>query len=402
MLRGVLAVVGLVAVATAGLAAEGRDTARGLAPLVRVLAAADDVAVQRDVLRGMCEALQGRRAVAAPEGWAAAYRKLASSPNREVREKALVLGLLFGDPQALAALRRTVADTRADAAARRAALQALVEKRVPDVPELLRDLLAEPAMRGPALRALAAYDDSGTPALVLRHYAGLSEAEKADAVATLASRPAYALALLDAMERGQVPRRDLSPFVARQLLNFHDQRLGERLTKVWGAIRPPSKEKAALLARYKGLATPAALKKADRKHGRAVFARTCATCHTLFNEGANIGPDLTGSQRANPEYVLAKVLDPNAVVPHDYQVTFVTTTSGRVVAGIVKAETDKVLTLQTQNEVVRLPKSAVEERRRSSLSMMPEGLLAQLKDAEVRDLLAYLAGPGQVALPTPP
>ena len=119
-------------------------------------------------------------------------------------------------------------------------------------------------------------------------------------------------------------------------------------------------------------------------------------------DGANIGPDLTGSQRANPEYVLAKVLDPNAVVPHDYQVTFVTTTSGRVVAGIVKAETDKVLTLQTQNEVVRLPKSDVEERRLSSLSMMPEGLLTQLKDAEVRDLLAYLAGPGQVALPTPP
>ena len=398
MLRGVLAAVGLAAVATTALTAEGR----GLAPRVRVLAASDDGAVQRDVLRGMCEALQGRRTVAAPEGWAAAYRKLASSPSREVREKALVLGLLFGDPQALTALRRTVSDTRADAAARRTALQALVEKRVAGVPDLLRDLLAEPAMRGPALRALAAYNDPDTPALVLRHYAGFGEADKADAVATLASRPAYALALLDAMERGRVPRRDLSPFVARQLFNFHDQRLSERLTKVWGAIRPPSKEKAGLLARYKGLATPAALKKADRRHGRAVFARSCATCHTLFNDGGKIGPDLTGSQRANPEYVLTKVLDPNAVVPRDYQVTFVTTTSGRIVAGIVTAETDKVLTLQTQNEVVRLPKSDVEERRRSSLSMMPEGLLAQLKDAEVRDLLAYLAGAGQVPLPGTP
>jgi putative heme-binding domain-containing protein len=398
MLRGVLAAVGMAAVATTALAAEGR----GLVPLVRVLAASDDVAVQRDVLRGMCEALQGRRTVAAPEGWAAAYRKLASSPSREVREKALVLGLLFGDPQALTALRRTVSDTRADAAARRTALQALVEKRVAGVPDLLRDLLAEPAMRGPALRALAAYNDPDTPALVLRHYAGFGEADKADAVATLASRPAYALALLDAMERGRVPLRDLSPFVARQLFNFRDQRLSERLTKVWGAIRPPSKEKAGLLARYKGLAAPAALKKADRRHGRAVFARSCATCHTLFNDGGKIGPDLTGSQRANPEYVLTKVLDPNAVVPRDYQVTFVTTTSGRIVAGIVTAETDKVLTLQTQNEVVRLPKSDVEERRRSSLSMMPEGLLAQLKDAEVRDLLAYLAGAGQVPLPGTP
>jgi putative heme-binding domain-containing protein len=398
MRRGMLAAVGLMAVATVGWSAEGR----ALAPLVRLLAASDDVAVQRDVLRGMCEALQGRRNVAAPEGWPAAYRKLASSPNRDVREKALVLGLLFGDPQALKALRNTATDARADAAARRIALQALVEKRVPGVPELLRDLLDEPAMRGPALRALAAYDDPGTPALILRHYTGFGEAEKADAVATLASRPAYALALLDAMERGRVPRRDLSPFVARQMLNFHDQRLSERLTKVWGAVRAPAKEKAAQLDRYKGLATPDALKKADRAHGRAVFTRTCATCHTLFGEGAKIGPDLTGSQRANPEYVLTKVLDPNAVVPHDYQVTFVTTTSGRVVAGIVKAETDKIITLQTQNEVVRLPKSDVEERHRSSLSMMPEGLLTQLKDDEVRDLLAYLAGPAQVPLPRTP
>jgi putative heme-binding domain-containing protein len=402
MRRAMLAAVGLAAVATAGFSAEAPNQGRALAPLVRVLAASDDAAVQRDVLRGMCEALQGRRNVAAPEGWAAAYRKLASSPNREVREKALVLGLLFGDPQALTALRQVVTDSRVDGTARRTALQALVEKRVPGVPELLRDLLDETSMRGPALRALAAYNDAGTPALILRHYPGLGDAEKADAVATLASRPVYALALLDAMERGQVPRRDLSPFVARQLLNFHDKRLAERLTKVWGAVRPPSQEKATQLARYKGLATPAALKQADRTHGRAVFARACATCHTLFGDGAKIGPDLTGSQRANPEYVLTKVLDPNAVVPHDYQVTFVTTTSGRVVAGIVKAETEKLITLQTQNEVVRLPKSDVEERRRSSLSMMPEGLLTQLKDAEVRDLLAYLAGPGQVPLPRTP
>jgi putative heme-binding domain-containing protein len=366
---------------------------------VRVLAASDDVALQRDVLRGMCEALQGRRNVAAPEGWPAAYRKLASSPNREVREKALVLGLLFGDPQALKALRNTVTDARADAAARRNALQALVEKRAPGVPELLRDLLDEPAMRGPALRALAAYDDPGTPALVLKHYPSLTGPERADAVATLASRPSYARALLDAVERGEVPRRDVSPFIARQLLALKDRGLAGRLNKVWGSIRSPAKEKSALLARYKGLATPEALKMADRSRGRLVFAKTCATCHTLFGEGAKIGPDLTGSQRTNPEYVLTKVLDPNAVVPADFQVTTVQTSTGRVVSGVVKEETAKTLTLQTPTEVVRLAKSEVEERTRSNLSLMPEGLLAPLSDAEVRDLLAYLAGPAQVPLP---
>src|SRR5205085_11526556 len=133
--------------------------------------------------------------------------------------------------------------------------------------------------------------------------------------------------------------------------------------KVWGSIRPPSRDRAALLARYKNLATPDALKRANRKHGREVFARTCASCHTLFDDGGKIGPELTGSQRGNPEYILTKVLDPNAAVARDYQVTAIMTVAGRSLSGIVKEETEKVLTLQTPTEVVRLAKTDIDERK---------------------------------------
>jgi putative heme-binding domain-containing protein len=367
-----------------------------------VLATADDPGLQRDVLRGMCEALQGRRRLTAPEGWADVQRKLAGSQDEEVRERVLLLSVIFGDPEALASLRRTVNDPDAAEAARRNALQTLTEAGAPDLLPLLRDLLADRALRGPALRGLAAHNDPGIPALILRHYASYSDAEKADAVATLASRPAYALALLDAMERGEVPRRDLSAFTARQLLGLKDKQVSDRLTRVWGVIRPPAQEKAAVLSRYLGLVPPAALEKADRPHGRQVFARTCATCHTLFGEGGKIGPDLTGAQRTNPEYVLSKVLDPSAVVSRDYQVTLITTVAGRTLNGIIKEEDEKTVTLQTQNELVRIPKADIEERERSPLSMMPEGQLTQMSDADVRDLMAYVAGPGQVPLPAQP
>jgi putative heme-binding domain-containing protein len=147
---------------------------------------------------------------------------------------------------------------------------------------------------------------------------------------------------------------------------------------------------------------PDALKKADRKHGRLLFSRTCANCHTLFGEGGKIGPDLTGSQRGNLEYLLINLLDPSAVVARDYQMTVITTKAGRILSGLVKEESDKTLTLQTQNEVVRLEKTDIEERDRSSQSMMPDGLLATLSPAEVRNLIAYLSGPGQVPLPPEP
>src|SRR4051794_1070080 len=264
MSRLAVAVAGLMVLAVLGAvwAAQAPPGSRPLEPLVRVLAESDDVAVQRDVLGGMHEALQGRRHVAAPRGWSAVYRKLAASTDPEVRQKALVLSLLFGDAQALESLRQTAADPKAAEADRRSALEALIEKRPDGLLPLLRELLTDRHVRGLALRGLAAFDDPSTPALILGHYATFSDAEKADAVQTLASRPKYALALLGAMGRGQVRRRDLSPFVARQILSLNDRAVTDELNKVWGSIRPPARDRAALLARYKKLADADALKKA--------------------------------------------------------------------------------------------------------------------------------------------
>jgi putative heme-binding domain-containing protein len=88
------------------------------------------------------------------------------------------------------------------------------------------------------------------------------------------------------------------------------------------------------------------------------------------------------------------------VVFSEYQVTVVETKDGRVVNGIVKRETDKAVTLQTLNDTIVIPKNEIESRTRSALSLMPEGLLTNLQDEEVRDLVAYLASPAQVPLPS--
>ena len=54
------------------------------------------------------------------------------------------------------------------------------------------------------------------------------------------------------------------------------------------------------------------LKQADVAQGRVVFTNTCAQCHTLFDAGGKVGPNLTGSQRANLDYLLENVVDPSA------------------------------------------------------------------------------------------
>jgi hypothetical protein len=62
-------------------------------------------------------------------------------------------------------------------------------------------------------------------------------------------------------------------------------------------------------------------------------------------------------------------------------------------------ESEKVLLVQTPTEEVRVPKSDVDVRERQRESLMPEGLLTPLSEQEVRNLLAYLGGDGQVSLP---
>jgi hypothetical protein len=58
-----------------------------------------------------------------------------------------------------------------------------------------------------------------------------------------------------------------------------------------------------------------------------------------------------------------------------------------------------VLVVQTPTEELRVPKSDVDTRERQRESLMPDNLLTPLKDQEVRELLAYLGGDGQVPLP---
>jgi hypothetical protein len=100
-------------------------------------------------------------------------------------------------------------DKKEAPAARQKALQTLVFLQKPELAPLLQEQLADPVVRGPALRGLAAFADEKTPGLILGAFSTFTEEEKSDAVHTLASRPAYALALLDAVERGQVPRTDV-------------------------------------------------------------------------------------------------------------------------------------------------------------------------------------------------
>jgi putative heme-binding domain-containing protein len=126
-----------------------------------------------------------------------------------------------------------------------------------------------------------------------------------------------------------------------------------------------------------------------------MFAKNCQQCHTLFALGAKIGPDLTGSNRANVDYVLSNIVDPSAVIGKDYQAHIINTKGGRVLTGLIRNEDDTALTLVTATETIVIPIDEVDERIISPKSMMPDDVVKQLNERELRSLVAYLASPQQ-------
>jgi putative heme-binding domain-containing protein len=369
-----------------------------LSPLVAALAKAES-AVALDLLAGAREGLRGRKSMVMPDGWPAVYAKISKGQNAEAREHAVALALVFGDPQALADLRKVAVNPAASERERIAAIEALVEKRVADLATVLHDQLKDKVTRRAALRGLAAYSHADTPKKVLAVYAELTSEEKQDAVAALAARKEYALALLAAVEAKTVPRGDVSAFAARQIFALGDAKTTERLQQVWGEVRDTNPKKQEQMAKYKAMLTPAFMRNANTSNGRAVFSKTCQQCHKLFGEGGTIGPDLTGSNRSDMEYILSNVIDPSAEVARDYRMSVVRTLDDRVVTGIIVERTAARVVIQTATERITLSPDDVASVKDSPLSIMPEGQFDPLTKEQVRDLIAYLASKTQVPLP---
>lgn len=362
------------------------------------------IQAQIDIIRAIRDELAGRKDVPLPVSWQFTFATIQNNATPEaIRTRLLreaeALGVVFGDQAAIKVMTRRVTDTKAKVEDRREAVELLASRKLPDFAKTLQDLLDDPALRGTAIRALAGFPDANTPAAIIKAYPKFTAEEKTDAVQTLSARVAFADALLDAIEKGTIPRGDFPVTAARQILALNNKGLSERLGKVWGKITPASTERVALIKKWKSELTDDVMKKADAANGRKLFTQHCASCHKMFGEGQSVGPELTGSQRSNLDYVLENVLDPSAVVPREFQMVNFTLADDRVVSGIIVRETKDAVTVRTVNDTLTIPTADIVTRKQTSVSIMPEGLFDRMKPEEVRDLVAYLRAKEQVPIP---
>ncbi|HXW61030.1 MAG TPA: c-type cytochrome [Candidatus Acidoferrales bacterium] len=147
----------------------------------------------------------------------------------------------------------------------------------------------------------------------------------------------------------------------------------------------------------------------DPQRGKQTYAANgCAKCHTISGVGGDSGPDLTtiGAQRA-ASVLRDEVLDPGANLPldtaglseraayHAYEMYRVTLKDGKQVEGMRVDEDSFSIQLRDQkgeiHSIEKLSAEKVEEL--PGKSFMPS-FQGKLSDAELNDLVAYLASLG--------
>ena len=379
----------------------------GRTSLITLAAESKDLAQLTTLLNTVIEAARAGNKIVMPPNWAELKAKVVQgfSPSDKASSKTEPDGLkpittlvteleaFMGVPKAKLTFRTQLTDKSLPAAQREAALSLLLHVRDNETASLLQAIIRadDKALSHRAVQGLATLAHPGTPALLIEKLASFDAPTRNEAINTLATTAAGARLLLGAVKAKQVLLTMLSPFLARQMDALKDAQVNALLKEVWGDLNAPKADLPERKAKFRAILTAAALAKTDAAKGKLVFMGICGQCHKLFGEGQNVGPDLTGSNRANLDYLLDNVLDPNAVIGKAYQLNIFELKDGRITSGVVKEETPAAYRIAMPGGFEQtLTVAEVKKRTISKVSTMPEGIFEALPQEQLIQLVAYL------------
>ena len=131
--------------------------------------------------------------------------------------------------------------------------------------------------------------------------------------------------------------------------------------------------------------------------GRKVFEKTCAQCHIFGGLGSSVGPDLTTiNSRFKKRDILESIVFPSKTISDQYESEIIETADGAMINGLITRETAagvQIRTATAPEKPMTVPKGKIKERRKSTVSFIPEGLLDPYTDADIANLLAFLQAP---------
>jgi putative membrane-bound dehydrogenase-like protein len=365
-------------------------TPEDFAACARLLAAAPGEAEFDALLAGIERGLQGHKLDGVPEALRAAVSGM--HIERESRPVRLRCAIRLGSREAIARALTLIADHAVTQADRISLIEVVGQAGDPSTVEPLVDLLNEQepaAIQAAALAALERYSDSSVGESVLLMLPTTKGEVRTRALSLLCARASSAVLLLEAVDRGEIKPDQVPAAQLRQIALFKEPHIEELLTKHWGKVTDETP--AEKRARIHGISVSMNLTTGDAVRGKPLFAKHCGICHTLFGEGNKVGPELTGADRKNREFLLTSIVDPSAVIRKEFFNYVVATKNGRVLTGLIAESTPSTITiLDAKNQRTTISQEEVETIEAANQSLMPEKILDELDADQVRDLMRYL------------
>lgn len=361
----------------------------------QLLAIAPSDAHKQTLISGFLEAYQGREIKQLPESLTQAI----TAYQKSLGQDDLVLNIRLGKQEAIDEALKFIANEGADRPKRLSYIAVLGEVKAAKVSPVLINLLGSPsiAIKRAALQSLINFDDPAIgEAICSRYHTSLPDEQDLRSIAhrVLASRAAWAKKLLAEVAAFRIKAAVIPLDIVQQMRLHEDAEVQTMLNKLWGKTRATSEEKQQQVARLRTALVAQRGKTVDAEQmtrGRALFTKHCATCHTLFSEGGQTGPNLTGYERDNIDFLLLSVVDPSAAIREEFTQFQIVTTSGLTLTGLIDKQDDRTVSIRgANNQSTLLNREEVEILKAMDTSIMPDGLVEKLSDTELADLFAYV------------
>ena len=336
------------------------------------------------LMAGLEAAYEGRTLANLPAELVAAMAKAgSSSPTLKLRQ---------GDPQAVADALKLIADDNADAARRQQLISIFGAIGQPACVPVLLKIAKESrndTLRSAALAALQAYQDETIGREIVALYGNLSDDVRAVAQSVLATRLSWSQQLIAAVDAGRIEKRTIDETTVRKLLLHNAPNLAQLVKKHFG--EPAGRSPEEIRQQIDKLSQTILAASGNPYQGKKIFGESCGKCHLLFEQGGKIGPDLTSYKRDDLRGILLNVVNPSAEIREGYENYLVRTIDGRTLTGFIADQDPQLVVIKgADGQMVPVPRDDIEEMRAQPISLMPDNVLKDFSEQQIRDLFAYL------------
>lgn len=254
-------------------------------------------------------------------------------------------------------------------------------------PVLTKLINTDPAqeVRLAAVRGLAAQANAEVPGILMKSWKSYTPAVRREVTEVMLRQPERIKVFLDEIEAGRIKPGDIDALRTRQLTQHNRPEIRDRAKELLQENLPP--ERKQVLVAYQAALTT----KGDALRGKAIFSKNCATCHRVGDVGVDVGADIADTRAKTPELLMTNILNPNQAIDSNYINYVVLTKGGKVLTGIIAAETASSITLKrAENQTEIVLRQEIDELESTGQSLMPEGLEKNITIPEMADLLSFL------------